>query len=176
MPFRFLATFVVLMMSASAFAVSLSGREQPQLYSREETEWKELRVEPPAAPSSGDLVEFYIGTGTGNRFFIDGKTLSVGKDGVVRYVLVIKTAGGATNVAFEGIRCQTGEYKLYASGRADGTWAPSRIARWRPIEDNPTNRHHAVLNRDLLCPMGIPISSPEEGLDAVRRGKHPRAL
>jgi hypothetical protein len=177
MHLRFLAILVVLTAPAPAFAVSLSGQEPAPLNHNyaEPVEWRELQAEPPAAPRNEDLIEFYVGPNTTNRFYIDGTTLSAGKDGVVRYVLVVKAAGGATNVTFEGIRCQTGEYRLYASGRADGTWALSRTASWRPIENKPINRHHAALSRDLFCQSGIPIANPDQGRDALRRSKDPRA-
>jgi len=140
-----------------------------------EAEWVEEQAIPPAFPKDADLIEFYVSAGTANRFFIDGSTLSVGKDGIVRYTLVVKTSGGATNTSYEGIRCKTSEYRLYASGRADGTWASARVADWRPIENKPVNRHHAALNRDLFCPVFTPIDSAEDGRAALRRGKHPRA-
>lgn len=140
-----------------------------------EPEWAEEQVTPPAFPKDTDLVEFYVSAGTTNHFFVDGSTLSVGKDGIVRYTLVVKTSGGATNTSYEGIRCKTSEYRLYASGRADGTWALARVANWRPIENKPVNRHHAALSRDLFCPLFTPIDSAEDGRAALRRGKHPRA-
>lgn len=139
----------------------------------DEPVWTEEVAAPPAFPKDADLIQFYVSAGTPNRFFVDGATLSVGKDGVVRYVLVIRTSGGATNVSFEGIRCKTGEYKIYATGRSDGTWAPARLAEWRPIENKPINRYHAALSRELFCPISTPISSAEEGRDALRRGRHP---
>jgi hypothetical protein len=127
-------------------------------------------------PKDADLIEIQVSVTTTNRFFVDGATLKPGKDGVVRYVLVVKTSGGATNVTYEGIRCKTSEYRLYASGRADGSWALARLTAWRPIENKTINRQHAALNRDFFCPAGAPIASPEEGRDALRRGKHPAAL
>lgn len=139
-------------------------------------DWVEGQVEPPAFPKDADLVEFHVSAGAANRFMVDASTLSVGEDGVVRYVLVVRTPGGATNVTHEGIRCKTGEYKLFASGRSDGTWARSRTSAWRPIENKPVNRHHAVLNRDLFCPVFTPIASPDEGREALRLGRHPKAL
>lgn len=151
------------------FRQSSTGRDA------DEPAWAEELVTPPALPKEADLIEFYVSAVTANRFFIDGSTLAIGKDGVVRYVLVVKTSGGATNVSFEGIRCKTGEYRLYASGRADGTWGLARIADWRPIENKPVNRHHAALSRELFCPQAAPIDSPEDGREALRRGKHPRA-
>lgn len=135
--------------------------------------WSEEQVPPPAFPKESDLLEVHTGTGTTNRFFVDGATLAPGKDGVVRYVLVVKTGGGATNVTFEGVRCKTGEYKVLAIARQDGTWASARISDWRKIEDKLANRHHAVLGREILCPFTQPIRSAAEGRDALRRGKHP---
>ena len=139
-------------------------------------QWKEEEVIPPAFPQDANLREFYVSEMTANRFFIDGSTLSVGNDGVVRFVLVVRTSGGATNITFEGIRCESREFRLYASGRQDGTWANTRKSEWKPIENKPINRHHAALSRDLFCPSGSPISSPEDGRNALRLGKHPNAI
>jgi hypothetical protein len=139
----------------------------------EEYDWAEEAVELPAFPKEADLVEFPARSPSTARFYVDGSTLSIGKDRVVHYVLVIKTSGGARNVSFEGIRCATSEYKIYATGRADGQWAKSQLGVWRPIENKTTNAYHASLNRDFLCPIANPIGSPEEGRDALRRGKHP---
>jgi len=142
-------------------------------YTAPESEQIDEAIVLPAYPKDTDLIEFYVGPAATNHFFIDGSSLSVGKDGIVRYVIVIKTAGGATNVAYEGIRCESREYRIYATGRADGTWAESRSAIWRLIENKDINRHHAALNRDFLCPIGNPIYTAEEGRNALRRGKHP---
>lgn len=169
-----LAMFVAGPASAAEVAKDI-GFHEPVRSNFSETQWEEERVAPPALPKDVDLVGFNVGTGTANRFFVDASTLTVGGDGIVRYVLVVKTAGGATNTSHEGIRCDTGEYKLYASGRADGTWAPSRSNAWRPIENKLANRHHAALNRDLFCPAGARIQSADEGRDALRLGKHSRA-
>lgn len=127
----------------------------------------------PGYPKDTDLIEFYVGPRATNHFLIDGDSLSVGKDGVVRYTLVIKTDGGATNVSYEGIRCATGEFKIYATGKTDHTWAGNRLTNWLPIENKLVNRYHAALNREFFCPLGNPIQTAEEGLNALRRGKHP---
>lgn len=141
----------------------------------EESTREEGEVTLPAFPRDADLLEFYVSAATANRFFIDAKSLSAGDGVVVRYTLVVLTAGGATNVTFEGIRCGALEYKLYATGRADRSWGALRTGEWRPIENKPINRHHAALSRDYFCPLGNPIESADEGRDALRRGKHPQA-
>jgi hypothetical protein len=146
-------------------------------YEEDEPVQELKEVEPPAFPKQENLREFYVSAATANKFFIDASTLAPGTDGIVRYVLVIQTSGGATNVSFEGINCRERSWKLYATGRSDGTWVKSRATRteWRPIENKPVNRHHAELNRNFFCPTGIPIYTADEGRNALRLGKHPHS-
>lgn len=145
-------------------------------YVPEETvEWKELEVTLPAPPKAGNLREFYVSAVATNHYFIDSSSLAVGTDGVVRYVLVVRTAGGAENVSFEGIRCEDHTWKLYATGSADGQWRTARISEWRPIENKPVNRYHAALSREFFCPDGNPIATTEEGRRALQLGQHPNA-
>jgi hypothetical protein len=141
----------------------------------DENGWQEGLVTLPPFPEDADLIEFYVSAVATNRFLIDAKSLGVGEDGVVRYTLVVLTAGGATNVTHEGMRCTTREFKLYAAGRSDRSWSAIRGSSWRPIENKPINRHHAALSRDHFCPMGNPVQTSAEGRDALRRGKHPSA-
>lgn len=145
----------------------------------ESEQFQELQnVPPPAFPAEATLVQIDLGPAATNKYFIDAATLAVGEDGVVRYVLVVRTAGGATNISFEGMHCATTSWKHYASGRSDKTWTVSRAARkdWRPIENKPTNPHHAVLSRSFFCPQGNPITSAEDGRNALRLGKHPNSV
>lgn len=141
----------------------------------DEPKWQEEAVALPAYPKDDDLIEFYVSAATTNRFFLDGSTLNSGADGVVRYALVVRTAGGAVNVSYEGLRCATLEYRAYATGRRDGTWASARTSEWKAIANSPANRQHAALSRDYLCPSRLPIATAEEGRDALRRGGHPNA-
>src|SRR5688572_18314077 len=63
----------------------------------------------PPYPQDANLVEFAFGASGSHRYFVDASTLDVGADGVVRYSLVVRTTGGASNASFEGIRCKTYE-------------------------------------------------------------------
>jgi hypothetical protein len=165
--------------AGSAFAQFGSYPREEQSYYEEDAEkpWVEAVVDLPAFPTEENLREFYVSAVASNKFYIDASTLSVGADGAVRYALVVKTTGGATNVSFEGIHCKNRSWKLYATGRSDGAWvkSPASRADWRPIENRPVNRHHAALSRDYFCPAGIPIRSAEDGRNALRLGKHPNA-
>jgi hypothetical protein len=166
-------------MSAAAQNIDPNSHVAPNTYQGDDDEkpWQELEIEPPAFPKQENLIEFYVSAVATNKYFIDASSLAAGADGVVRYVLVVQTSGGATNVSFEGMHCREMRWKLYATGRSDGTWIKSRAVRtdWRPIENKPVNRHHAALSRDLFCPMGTAISTADEGRNALRLGKHPNS-
>ncbi len=135
--------------------------------------WQEVEVQLPEPPRQDLLLPFYVSAVAENRFYVDGSSLSVGSDGVVRYVLVIVTPQGGRNVSYEGMRCETRERRIYASGRADGSWSKSRNNDWVRIADQSVNRHHAALYLEYFCPIGIAVRTPEEARDALQRGGHP---
>jgi hypothetical protein len=113
--------------------------------------WEEIQAELPPAPKDENLLPFYVGPTATQKFSVDSKSLSIGKDGVVRYTLVAVSPGGAKNISYEGIRCASYEKKIYALGRDDGTWARSRRDQWEPIVRGNANRQHAALSADYFC-------------------------
>lgn len=139
----------------------------------ESKQWQEIEVQLPAAPKQETLLPFYVSAATDNRFFVDGATLSVGSDGVVRYVLLVLTPQGVRNVTFEGMRCQTRERRIYASGRLDGSWSKARKNEWVRIQDAYANRHHAALFLEYFCPVGNIVQNATEARDALIKGEHP---
>jgi hypothetical protein len=116
----------------------------------EEKEFKEDAIQLPAFPPDAGLIEFRLRGPSRNRFFIDRDSLSLGEDRVVRYTMVIKTPGGATNVSYEGMRCKTSEYKVYAYGTTNGTWAAAREAKWQPVGATEANYRYGLWV-DYLC-------------------------
>lgn len=114
-----------------------------------EKEWKEISLQIPPAPRTENLVAFYQ---NGNQSFsLDIKSLSVDKDGAIRYTLVSTSSTGAKNISYEGLRCETSEKKLYAFGRADGTWSRSRRNQWDNISNTDFNKQHRTLALDYFC-------------------------
>ncbi len=136
-------------------------------------QWQEIAVLMPGAPSKEALIPFYVSAATENKFFIDGATLSVGEDGVVRYVLIVQTAGGAINTSFDGMRCESRERRMYASGRLDGSWSKSRNNEWVRIRDAGANGYYAVLFLEYFCPGGVIVRNAEEARNALKTGSHP---
>ena len=122
----------------------------------------------PAFPQKANLLEFPV-IGAGDfGFFIDKASLSVGSDGVVRYVLVARSPSGVENVSYEGLRCARVEFRRYALGRPDATWRPSP-SPWRPL----TQLWHQVLHREYFCLQNVPLPTAAEGVRALQQGGDP---
>ncbi|MEW6119638.1 MAG: CNP1-like family protein [Pseudomonadota bacterium] len=136
----------------------------------EEKPWVEVAAQLPPYPKSENLLPFTVSSATRNRYFLDAASITVGEDKVVRYIVVIEAAGGARNVSFEGMRCETVERRLYAYGQPDGTWSKARNAGWEAIKLRSLLSHHKALYEDLLCPDGINVQTPAEALRALKQG------
>jgi len=135
--------------------------------------WKEIEARIPAYPAAENLLRFDGGGGSPHRFFIDARSLSLGEDEVVRYTLFVRTAGGAINVSFEGIRCGERQLKVYALGHVDGKWARARNPQWRRIEYRERNNHHGVLVQQYFCTgesRNFPPRSVNDVLELLRHG------
>lgn len=132
--------------------------------------WEEIETQLPAAPKPENLKSIYVSAGTENRFSVDTASVSVGKDGVVRYTLVVETPGGARNVSFEGMRCSTRERRPYAFGRADGSWSKARRNEWTKLREAEVNRHYAALFLGYFCPDGVIVTNREEALAWIQSG------
>jgi hypothetical protein len=144
--------FVALILGACAAPKPPSAFEEA--YDDETRPWVEVETQLPSPPAASDLLNVSVGGGTSYRFQIDKQSMSIGSDGVFRYTLVATSAAGSRNVSYEGIRCDTHQRKIYAIGRADGTWVKARNAGWAPIEDVGNNRQHAALEKEYFCPEG----------------------
>ena len=137
----------------------------------EEGAVREAKVELPGFPQDNDLIEFFPGRIGSHRYFIDGRTLAMGKDGVVRYAVVVKTAGGATNVAYEGIRCASGERRVYALGDRNRHWVEAKRSDWEPIRRGQVNEYRQILYADYFCPDRVVLPDRETALRALRSGR-----
>lgn len=168
--------FFCLSLLLGAFSASVwsagDGRNSYPDGEKELTPQAEAEVLPPAFPKSENLIPFSVSAPTRNQFFIDSESLAVDNDDLIRYTLIITSPSGVQNVFFEAMRCSTGERRLYATGRADDTWAASRNSQWMKIRENSLNRHHAALYLEYFCPVGVVIENVDNLRRALRRGGH----
>jgi hypothetical protein len=141
----------------------------------EERNWQEGDVKMPDFPKPENLLEFEASAANPFRFYVDGNSILAGADGAVRYTLVARSTSGAESISFNGLRCKTRAHKVYANGRSDKTWSPVPNSEWKELQLKTITRQHIALMRDFFCPAGVPISTREEGVDALKRGIHPHA-
>jgi hypothetical protein len=121
----------------------------------DEQEIRELQVAPPAYPRDRDLAEFTLRNQAINRFFIDTSTLAIGKDRILRFVLVVRTPSDETNVRFAAIRCEDREWKDIAFAGDDHSWKIDENAQWRRIQELRYNNFQETLYNDYFCTNGV---------------------
>ncbi len=154
---------------AAAWTIALA----PAWAQREEPEpWKEAQATPPADWSAERAVEFQLGNPTSLRYAIDPKTLTVGDDGVVRYVFIARSSSGAVNALYEGVRCQTAEVKLYARWDTDARqWRSNPAEPWQAMDFRGATRRSLQMARGGLCDGKVANRSTASMLDALRNGR-----
>ena len=131
--------------------------------------WVEVAAQLPPYPKAENLIPFNVSSATRNAFFVDAASISVGTDNVVRYTVVIEAAGGAKNVSFEGMRCESGERRLYAYGHPDGTWSKARNAGWEDIKFRSLLSYQKALFEDHFCRDGLRVRDSKEAVQNLRR-------
>ncbi len=149
-----------------ALCVTWAGAQN----SLDNPDWVEAKEPPPPAFSADKLVPIDMPTYVTLKVGIDPDTLTVGSDGIVRYVVVMRNSTGSINAAYEGIRCEADQVKTYARQGSSGTWALVENAQWRNLTDNMPSRHAHALARQGACQVQM-APSKDEILQALRKGK-----
>ena len=132
--------------------------------------WVENKVDTlPPLPQDSNLLPFEVSGNTPLQFAIDRNSLTVGTDGVVRYTVVVTSPSGARNVNYEGIRCDTYEWRLYAGLNADHDGWDTTVANgFSRIENGELNAYHAALYQDYLCVNKIPTGNAKQIVENIR--------
>ena len=141
-----------------------------------ETDWKEDA--PLAAPAFDPqrLLRFDVSASSEMRFGIDPATLTLGSDGVVRYVMVVTSPSGTLNASYDGVHCHRGEVRTYArwsppSSAREGHWNMSEGAEWKSLFGNFATRPALALARAALCDGTALNGSAERMLRDLRQGR-----
>jgi len=135
-----------------------------------EKKWTESGIELPPYPDQANLLRAYITGQATFEFYVDSKSISIGSDGVVRYSLVAVSSTGAKNVSYEGMRCEKSEYKVYAYGSDDRTWALARNPEWKPVKNPGINKYHYDLHRFYFCPYKVVPRDASKVITAIKDG------
>jgi hypothetical protein len=121
----------------------------------------EEKTPPVPAFSKSGLVPIDMPPHVSLKVGIDPATISVGKDGVVRYIIVMANASGSVNAVFEGIRCTTDEVKTYARLNSSGNWSEVADAQWKGINDNMPSKHAFAFARQGGCQLHLAPTKAE---------------
>ena len=136
-------------LAALAFACAF-GAASAQL-NPADPDWKEVEAPRPPALRTSGLVDLEVPGGSSLRFGIDPDSVAIGPDRVVRYVVVATSASGTVNAIYEGLRCNTGEVKVYARHNPDSGWVPARNSEWRPVHATANSRYSLQVARNGAC-------------------------
>lgn len=117
----------------------------------EDPDWQESVAPAPPAFEKSRLIRFDVSLGQAMVFGVDPATITLSKDGVVRYVVVAMAEGGSMNAMYEAIRCATGEFKTYARRTADSDWLSVQDPAWKPMQESMPSRHAYRLARQGVC-------------------------
>jgi len=114
-------------------------------------DFREIQAPPPPAYRMEELIAIDMPSYTSLKFGVDPATLSVGSDGVVRYVMVAYSTSGSVNALYEGLRCATGEVKTYARSSELGHWTVVTEPQWRAVDKSSSTRHTLALAKQGVC-------------------------
>jgi hypothetical protein len=131
-------------------------------------DWKEMEAPPPPAFELSRLVPFDVSIHSALQFGVDPATITIGPDGVVRYVIVARSSSGTVNAMYEGMRCNTGEVRTYARYNASGGWGRATGNEWRTMFGNPATRHTLMFAKQGGCTGNAAPRSVDEIVRSLR--------
>lgn len=134
-------------------------------------QWKEAEIPPPAFPQDTDLVVVPLGPTDRLKLYVDSKSVSRDADRVLRLTLVVESPSGTRNVFFDGVRCETRQYKTYATGAPTGSFEPVKNPQWQDIPRVPYNAFRFYLYKHYSCDdSSSSARAPQDVLERIKRG------
>lgn len=123
-------------------------------------EWKESFSEIPPLPQDSDWRQIRVDALPKNQTaYLDMNTLAIShKDFVVRYWLLIRSKAGAFTISYEGLRCSTKEYIVYAyaNPRRKPVVRKQKMPKWKKYGLLKKGDYRAELAEDFFCTGEIP--------------------
>jgi len=116
-------------------------------------QWKEDTPPAPPAYDMARLIDLDTPVGADVKVGIDPKTITIDPtSGVVRFVVVAR-GSAAVNAMYEGIRCPTGEFRIYARQVRGQPWSQVQDSGWRSIkkQTGALLRHPYQLAEGGIC-------------------------
>ncbi len=145
------------------------GRSLMDMVTGRDDNWQEMPVASlPPLPQDKNLLPFQVSSQAELTFLIDKTSITIGKDGVVRYTVEVKSQAGARNIRYEGIRCANYSWRLYSGTNSDGTAWDNASTEWMRIQPNPMNGYQDALYNDYFCSNKSPVTSVKSIIEYIR--------
>jgi hypothetical protein len=101
-------------------------------------------------PNKSTIQSFYVSERTIFKFAVDTGSILIGNDGITRYIVILTSPNGNSQVQYEGIRCDSFEWRLYGTFE-NNVWKENPLSSWRAIQSNVPNRYQAALAQGAFC-------------------------
>ena len=165
----FFACLLLFMALSAAIYPSHAKRDQygtePEYFDFDESQvekWKESVTDLPPYPKDENLLAVPLKVTDTIKLYIDRQSVSRGADHVARFSLVVESPSGARSVFYDGLRCETREYKTYAIGSSEHVFTPVKQAAWRPIPRPTVNDFRFQLYNEYICDAHASARTPED--------------
>lgn len=122
-------------------------------------------------PNQSTLQPFYVSERTIFKFAVDTDSILIGADGVTRYIVVLTAPSGSVQAQYEGIRCDSFQWRLYGN-LENGVWKENPLSSWRGIQSNVPNRYQAALAQGAFCN----FNNQEKNIKTVIQALNPNAF
>ena len=119
-------------------------------------------------PNKTSLQPFYVSQTTIFKFAVDTNSILIGSDGITRYIVVITNPSGGQQSQYEGIRCDSFQWRLY--GTFDNNkWNENPLGSWAAIKSKIPNRYQAALAQGAFCN----FASQEKSMAVIMKALNP---
>ena len=140
--------------SVIALATSLAfSADADQRNPDDEKEWREIKsIQFPPVPKARNLIRLDSASlGARYEYFIDGSSILLGTDKVIRYTVVLQSDTGVRNVYFEGIRCETMEARTYGYATRQSGFKPLASSSWKKMRGVGPFAYRLLLANKFMC-------------------------
>ncbi len=122
-------------------------------------------------PNQSSLQPFYVSEHTIFKFAVDTNSILIGADGVTRYIVVLTSPNGSVQSQYEGIRCDSFQWRLYGT-LENNVWKENPLSSWRTIHSNIPNRYQAALAQGAFCN----FNSQEKSIKNILQSLNPNGF
>lgn len=164
--------FRIVLLVAVIMSAGVRADDEPMGWSPDhippEEPWREGALELPDYPAEKRLAAIPVHTANyPYDVYVDTGSLGRGKDGVVRYTVVVRSNAGAENISYEGLHCGERTFRRFAYGYG-GKWQQVDGGNWRHLEKGGMNHYRYVLYSDYLCDPTDPLMKMSEMIQRMR--------